>query len=158
MANAILYDILEAVRSDLVALDLPGLAAANVVVHKVVSTRVADLPAVQFPCVVIAPWGRESVEPHSNLRDTVGYPVVVAIIDKESTDNLQPQSDQLQQLNMYLQWRETIRHSFSYQRLSTLAHTVRIESLDIVDKAAWEQKGLWVSGLVLRCLSIESRG
>lgn len=158
MANAILFDILEAVRSDIVALNLSGLADANVVLHKVVSTQAADLPATKFPCVIVAPWGRESNDPVSNLRDDVGYPVVVAIIDSEQADNPQPGTEQRQKLNQYLTWRERIRKSFNEQRLTTLCHRVHVEPLDIVDKAAWEQKGLFVSGLVLRCYSRESRG
>lgn len=159
MANAILFDILEAVRTDIQALALVGLAAANIIIHKVPSTAVAGLPAERFPCVIIAPWGRELVKAASNVRDDVTYPVVICIVASEKTEADQPQSAQLQNFEQYLKWRETIRKSFSNLRItSTLCHLVTVEPLEIVDRQAWEQKGLFASGLVLKCTQRETKG
>ena len=159
MANAILFDILEAVRTDIQALSLAGLAAANIIIHKVPSTAVAGLPAERFPCIIIAPWGREVVRAGSNVRDDITYPVVVCIVASEKNEIEQPQDAQRQNFEMYLKWRETIRKSFSNLRLtSTLCHLITVAPLEIVDRQAWEQKGLFASGLILNCTQRESKG
>lgn len=159
MANAIWFDILEQVRTDIVALALPDLADANVVVRKVPTTRLKDLPEGRFPCVQIAPWGVDSVTASSNLRDDIGYPVLVAIMASEADDAEQPESEQTRLLEMYLKWRETIRKSFSNQRLTTtLCWQVTVEPLPVTDRESWFERGLWISGMVLRCINRESRG
>lgn len=161
MANAVLYDILHAIRADVQALNLPGLAAANVVVQKVPSDRTKDLPAVKFPCLVIAPYGAETIDPEagSNLRDDVVYPVLVAVIAAEGNDDEQPLDQQTRDFNLYLTWRERLRKNFSQQRLSTeLCFKVEVQPLDIVDRTAWFERNVFSSGLLLKCYSRESRG
>ena len=159
MANSTYFDILEAIRTDIHALALVGLSSANIILHKVPSTAVKNLPTERFPCIIIAPWGREVIRPGSNVRDDVTYPVVVCIVANEKNEAEQPQDVQRQNFNQYLQWRETIRKSFSNLRISsTLCHLVTVEPLDVVDRAAWEQKGLWASGLVLKCTQRETKG
>lgn len=161
MANAVLFDILQAIRSDVQALNLPGLAAANVVVQKVPSDRAKDLPAEKFPCLIIAPFGAETIDPAagSNLRDDVVYPVLVAVLASEKDEYEQPLDQQTKRFNLYLKWRETLRKSFSQQRLSTeLCFKVEVQPLEIVDRAAWFERNVFSSGLLLKCYSRESRG
>ncbi|MGQ0637319.1 MAG: hypothetical protein ACT4QC_22150 [Planctomycetaceae bacterium] len=150
----LLFEILDAIRADVQALDLPGLSAANVVVQKVAGDRAADLPAAKHPCILIAPSGAESLDAAAgtNLRDDVVYPVRVTIVAPDSRN----QEERLQQ---YLGWRETIRRSFHNQRLTaSLCFTVRVQPLEIVDRSAWSDKSLFVSSLVLHCYAREPRG
>lgn len=157
MANAILFDILENIHSQIVGLALLGLSDTNVLIQKAAATRTKDLPAEKFPCVIVAPFGAESVEPASNLRDDVTYPVLIAICASEAQEAELPQSEQRQNFNLYLTWRERIRQAFSTQRLtSTLCHVVRVTPLAIADRDAWFG-GKWVSGLVLQCTQREAR-
>ena len=88
MSSPILFDILDAVRSDIQALALPGLSAANVVVQKVPGNRAQDLPAVEYPCILIAPHGAESTDPlaGTNLRDDIVYPVRITILAADAGD------------------------------------------------------------------------
>lgn len=152
--SAVLFDILEAIRADVQALGLPGLAAANVLVQKVPGDRPADLPAQKYPCILIAPVGAEELNPSAgtNLRDDVVYPVRITILADDCRD-------QEQQFNQYLGWRETLRRSFHNQRLTAaLCFAVHVEPLDVIDKSAWTGKGLFMSSLLLRCHSREPRG
>ncbi len=154
MSPPVLFDILAAVRSAIQALALPGLAAANIVVQKVPGDRVQDLPAVQLPCILIAPHGSETTDPlaGTNLRDDIVYPVRVTILAADS-------GDQQFGFQQYLGWRETIRRSFHNQRLtSELCFNVQVQPLPIVDKSAWTDRHLFASALVLNCFSRESRG
>ena len=82
MATAVLFDILNAIKTAIEARGLVGIASANVVVQKVPGNRPADLPAQQFPAIVIAPYGAEELDPRAGTtsRDDVVYPVLVAIL------------------------------------------------------------------------------
>lgn len=154
MNSPVLFDILTAVRIDIQALNLPGLSAANVVMQKVSGDRAQDLPSVPLPCILIAPNSCETTDPlaGTNLRDDVVYPIRITILAADG-------GDQQFGFQQYLGWRETIRRSFHNQRLtSSLCFTVQVQPLPIVDRSAWSQRGLFVSGLVLNCFSRESRG
>lgn len=158
---AVLFDILEQVRADVQALNLPGLAPANILIQKVVSTKAVDMAlpeGARFPCVLIAPWGRETFPGGSTTRDDMGFPVAIAIIASEAQERAQARDKQLQSFEQYLGWRETLIGSFINRRLtSTLVQRITIEPLDIADRKAWEDLNLWVSGIVLRCEQRMSR-
>ena len=151
--HAVLYDILSAIKSAIEARGLVGVASANVVIQKVPGNRPADLPAQQFPAIVIAPYGAEELDPRAgtNARDDVVYPVMVAILAADD-------GDQELHLNQYLTWRQSIRQLFHDQPLSTLCFTVKVKPLDIIDREAWLKRNLFASGLVLQCFSREPRG
>lgn len=154
MNSPLLFDILTAVKNDLQALNLPGLSAANIVVQKVPGDRSQDLPSIPLPCVLIAPNAGETADPlaGTNLRDDIVYPIRITILATDS-------GDQQFGYQQYLGWRETIRRSFHNQRLNSgLCFTVHVQPLPIVDKAAWVERGLFASGLVLNCYSREPRG
>jgi hypothetical protein len=151
--TSILFDILEAVRAGIQALDLPGLTAAGVVVQKVPGDRARDLPAVRFPCILIAPHGSETTDPlaGTNLRDDVVYPIRVTILATDDTD-------QQFGLRQYLGWRETIRRAFHNQRLNAdSCFNVQVQALPIVDQSAWSDRQLFASAIVLNCFSRETR-
>ena len=153
MPNAILYDILNAIKSAIEARGLVGIASANIVVQKIPGNRPADLPAQQFPSIVIAPYGAEELDARAgtNSRDDVVYPVLVAILAADD-------GDQELHLNQYLTWRQSIRQLFHDQPLSTLCFAVQVKPLDTIDRDAWLKRNLFASGLVLHCFSREQRG
>ena len=153
MPNAILFDILSAVKAAIEGRGLVGLGSANIIIQKVPSNRPADLPAQQFPCITIAPYGAEGLDPAAGTtsRDDVVYKVVVAII---AADN----GDQEAHFNQHLTWRQSIRQLFHDQPLAALCFSVQVRPLDIVDRDAWFQRNVFASGLVLHCFSREPRG
>ena len=107
----------------------------------------------QFPCIVIAPYGPEGLDPHAGTtsRDDVVYKIVVAIL---AADNGEREAH----FNQYLTWRQSLRQQFHDQPLASLCFTVQVQPLDIVDRDAWLQRNLFASGLVLNCFSREPRG
>ena len=151
--SAILFDILNEVRRSIAERNLPGLASANIVVQKAPGNRPADMPARQFPCVLIAPHGAEQLDPRtgSNVRDDVVYPVLVAVLAAD-------QGDQEAHFQKYLAWRQSLRQLFHEQPLGSLCFLVRVEPLDVVDADAWRKQNLFVSNLLLHCYSREPRG
>src|SRR5262249_45225411 len=153
MPNAILFDILNAIQASIVARGLTGLAAANVVVQKAAGSRAADLPAQEFPSIVIAPFGAEGLDPDAGTtaRDDVVYKVLVAIL---AADN----GDQQANFNQYLTWRQSLRQLFHDQPLANLCFRVEVQPLDVVDRDAWYQRNVFASGFVLKCFSRETRG
>jgi hypothetical protein len=151
--NAVLFDILAQVQTAIVARGLVGIGSANVIVQKVPGNRPADLPAQQFPCIVIAPYASEQLDPLAGTtsRDDVVYRVIVAIL---AADN----GDQEAHFNLYLSWRQSLRQLFHDQPLANLCFRVQVEPRDVVDREAWQQRNLFASALVLHCFSRESRG
>jgi hypothetical protein len=153
MPNAILFDILNSIQSAIAGRGLTGVSAANVVVQKVPASRAADLPATQYPAIVIAPHRSEEVDPDAgtNARDDVVYRVLVAILAADD-------GDQQANFNQYLTWRQSIRQLFHDQPLANLCFRVEVAPLDVVDRDAWFQRNVFASGLVLNCYSRETRG
>jgi hypothetical protein len=146
--------ILQEIRAAIQGLALPAMPAANVVIQEVAATRARDLPAVQFPCILIAPHGPERVEPNrgTNQRDDVVYPVLVAAVAPGN----RPQSAGFER---HLRWRELLRARFHNQRLgSNLCHRVVVEPLARVEPGAWFDRNVVVSALVLHCHCREPRG
>jgi len=153
MPNAILFDILNAIQTSIVARGLTGVGPANVVVQKVAGSRAGDLPAQEFPSIVIAPYGAEGVDPEAGTtsRDDVVYKVLVAIL---AADN----GDQQANFNQYLTWRQSLRQLFHDQPLANFCFRVEVQPLDVVDRDAWHQRNVFASGFVLKCFSREARG
>ncbi len=153
MPNSVLYDILGAIKTAIEARGLVGIASANIVIQKIPGNRPADLPAQQFPAIVIAPYGAEELDSRAgtNSRDDVVYPVLVAILAADD-------GDQELHLNQYLTWRQSIRQLFHDQPLASLCFTVQVKPLDMIDREAWLKRNLFASGLVLQCFSREPRG
>ena len=153
MTNAILFDILNTIKSAIEARGLVGIGSANILVQKVPGNRAADLPTQQFPSIVIAPYGSEGLDPQAGTtsRDDVVYKVILAIL---AADN----GDQEAHFNQYLSWRQSLRQLFHDQPLAALCFRVEVQPLDIVDRDAWFQRNVFASALVLKCYSREARG
>jgi hypothetical protein len=149
-SEAVLYQCLDAVRSRIQGLSLAGVQNDQVVIGKV-----PDDKNRSFPSILITPFQSESLNAAdgTNSRDDLGYPVLVAIL---AADN----QDQQANLDTYLVWREKIRQAFHNQRLPGVSEiiTTAVEPRNIVEPAAWFERNLFVSGLLLRFLSREPRG
>lgn len=149
-SGAVLKQCLDAVQARIQGLMLDGLDAANIVVGKAPSDLNLTLPAIQ-----ITPTGREAIDAAegTNRRDDVGYPVLVTIF---AADN----QDQTANLNQYLTWRQQIARAFRNQRLPGVSEivTATVEPDPVVDSAAWFERNLFVSSLLIRFLSREPRG
>lgn len=157
-ADAILKQILDAVRSRIVTLALSGIADASILVRKVNTFRGIGVqeasPVIAFPAIVIAPATSELTPSTAgtNERDDIGYPVLVGIVDADEqtlTDNH----------NRNLLWRQQIRQAFINQRLPgvTEVNECKIEPRDITKFSDWVS-GKYVSLFVLRFTSRETRG
>jgi hypothetical protein len=154
MTNAVLYDVLSEVQAKIVALALSGLANGNVVVQQVPTDGKNFLPTAAYPCVIVAPFAGEVIDPAAgtNLRDDIGYQVVAAILAKDHQD--------AGKFNAYLLWRERIRKAFINQGLAAGENIWKCEirPLDVVERSAWFDKSTFVSGQVLVFTSRETRG
>jgi len=148
--EAVLFQCLTAVQSRIQTLALSGIANQSVVVRKV-----PDDKNITKPAVVIAPLGRETLDPAdgTNNRDDVGYPILVALLDG---DNQNPTSNH----DRNLLWREKIRRAFHNQRLPGVDAiiTAFVEPLPVTDAAAWFERNTFVTAMLLRFISREPRG
>lgn len=154
MPNAVLFDALTTVQTAIQGLSLSGIANDHILVQKVISTSVKDLPATEFPCVLIAPFGKEDMlETGTNLRDDIVYPIVAAIFAADD-------GSQTSNFNAYLTWREQIRKAFYNKNPFSSIMSVyqsKIQPLDIVDLFSWDKLNLFASGFLLQVYSREAR-
>lgn len=152
MANSVLKTVLDQVQADIRSLSLEGINDASVHVVKVFNQIEEVIP--ELPGVLVLPIDSESVARNAgtNNRDDVGYPVAVGMFAADS-------DSQAADFDRNLLWRERIRKKFVNQRLSNVSsvYTCLIEPRQIVDPFRWLSRNLWVSTLVLRFMSRESR-
>lgn len=107
------------------------------------------------PMVIIAHPGSETMRPNegTNQRDDVGYPVLVAVYDRDAQAN---DSD----LDKYLLWRQQLARSFRHNtELPALPEITRtiVEPGRIVEPAEYVN-GVLYSPLLVRFISREPRG
>ncbi len=165
---AVYFDILTRVAVDIKALSLTGIAEANVQVIKANTERETIVPGV--PGILILPFGEEliPVDGATLRRDDIGYPVAVIMIDidrKSSVTEIPATADegtvdQDYNFDNKLTWRESIRKKFINQRLTsvTTVWNCIVEPDLVVDAETLVNDNLWMSVLVLRFLSRETRG
>lgn len=152
------YRCLLAAQSRIQGLTLSGIANGSILVQKVPMALDALWGAspktYQFPGIILSPLGSEkfSHEEGSNYRDTVGYPVVVAIFD---ADNRSLTANHAK----YLLWRQKIERAFRNQRLPGVTEIERafIEPGPILDLGHWFANRFH-SALTIRFKSYEVRG
>jgi hypothetical protein len=142
------------VQSQIQGLNLSGISADSIIVRKLPWARDFTQGRISYPGIVISPYGVEtmSLAEGTNLRDDVGYPVIVSIL---AADN----QDQVNNLGTYLLWREKLARYFRNQPLATVneVYTCRIEPQPIVLPAAFQDL-VFVSAMCLRFISREQRG
>ncbi|MBX7073591.1 MAG: hypothetical protein K1X71_10625 [Pirellulales bacterium] len=155
-ADALLYRCLLATQARIVALALPGLGAASVLVQKLASDR--DLGAgraTALPAIVVSPAGREQMPRAggTNWRDETIYPVQVTLLVADH----QQQTPYLAQT---LGWRERIARAFRHQPLVGVDEVFDCELLpqEIVASEVFVRHGVWASALVLGFCAREPRG
>ncbi len=148
-SEAVMEQCLTGVQSRIQGLSLLDIPNANIVIHKA-----AEESKVPKPAVIISPAGPETMVPTAgtNVRDDVGYPVFVGIV---AADNRDQTTDRAK----YLKWREQIARAFRNQHLPgvTEVYTMQIETRDVVSPS-WFTNNLFVSSMVIRCVSREVRG
>ena len=147
--DAVMERCLTGVQSRIQSLTLLDIPNANVVIHKA-----AEESKVPKPAVIISPAGPETMVPTAgtNVRDDIFYPVFVGIV---AADN----RDQTTNRAKYLKWREQIARAHRNQHLPgvTEVYTMQIQTRDIVSPT-WFANNLFVSAMVIQCVSREVRG
>ena len=142
--------ILDAVQARIQGLALSGVPSGQVYVRKVPWTK-----ETTFPCVQVAPIGVERIQPNqgTNVRDDIGYPVLVVLADTD---------DQKQQTNRArnLLWRHRVIKAFRSQRLTGVSevHNCTVEPQAILPPSEWRNDSRWIGALVLRFVTREARG
>jgi hypothetical protein len=147
---AVYNDILNQVQTQLRALDLTGIADANIVIRKRPTQRA--LPAM--PGILICPWGSPTIDRSAgtNERDDIEYPVLIATVNV----NAMSQTDNV---SRNLGWHEDIRQEFINQRLSgvTSVSACFVDPRDSFDPSAFDNS-TDLGWMILRFLSREVRG
>ena len=145
---------LEAAAVRVRALNLPGLANKSIVVEDLPWSRLfeGDNPRLPLPGVLICPTGSERIVIANNMRDDVGYPVLISITARV---NQELQS----YLPRYTLWRQAIERAFRWGRLPGVATVISmtLEPGTIVVPEPFLRQ-IWHSSLVVRCVSREPRG
>ena len=154
--DAILSQILDAVRSRIQAISLSGIVNASVVVKKLELRRIYRQPdGVALPCVLITPY-RPTFSAADGVTsfDDVKYGVQVTMI---SADNQEPTIEA--DMDRQILWYEKIAKAFRNQALSGVfeAFTATVEPSDVVIPTAW-RANLLVSAMTLRITARETRG
>jgi hypothetical protein len=131
-------------------------ASASVLVRKVPWDRdVGTGKTFAFPIIQVSPHGQEQMNPAAgtNLKDDVGYGVLVSVmdLDNQSQSNLRERR---------LRWREAMIRTFRHARLPGITEVFDcvIEPNVIVHAPNWLDHNLWTSFFVLRFIARETRG
>ena len=136
------------------ALALAQLANASVVVLEQPWTRLfeGDDPRLPLPGILVCLTGTERITIASNVRDDVGYPVLVSIVAKNN-------QELRTWLPRYTLWREKIERAFRWGKLpgvqSVISMTIEPGTIVVPEPFA---RTIWHSALVVRCVSREPRG
>jgi hypothetical protein len=150
------YDeCITAIVSAIQALSLTGITSSNVVGMLVGDDESGDGPNVGgYPCIIVSPGGTETIEPVTNSRDDVAYPIVVTII---STENRAQGTNRARNLL----WRQSIRRKFSQQRLAGITAGVawkcEVRPGQVADRPRWIQNQ-HAQMLVITVFVREARG
>lgn len=165
-ADAILWGIMEGLQSRIQSLTFAAVGTDN---QPTIKNRNIDIlknfSAVKsqqfkdYPGILISPANKEVRDPYAgnNLKDDVNYSVLVQIVDKD-----RERSPNVRGLRTYLKWREQICRSIQNQDLPGIDCTevwvAYAEPGDVIDKEILELHQFYVSGIICRFKSRESRG
>ena len=170
VTTSVYYNILEKVLEDIQGLSLTDMPTENIELIKVENYRETVEPGL--PGVLVFPLGMENITVNSGTtcRDDIGYPVGVLILDADRQDTStglpadadDGTQDQAFRFDQKLLWREKIRKHFNNQRLtlsgvSVGVHRCTIEPGDIVRGNDFLEANIWVSAMVIRCWTRETR-
>lgn len=168
---AVYYAIMTAVQSALRDLSLTDIDSSNIRIAKVHSERETVFP--DLPGILIMPLGAESIVATSgtNASDDIGYPVAVIVFDQDRQQSdtglpaeaVEGTQDQEFRYEQKLIWREKIRKQFINQRLTLTGPSVNVnrctvEPGEVVRSDDWLENNIWVSSMVFRFWTRETRG
>lgn len=144
------YHCASSVQAAIQALDLTGIADADILLQKVPLDRTDDAPS----CTV-STWMAETMvsTQGTNVRDDVGYPVTVKFRAGNGGDLTSNHA-------RMLEWRQTVAKYFRNQRLSGVdeIYTCRVEPAPVFAPGPFLSKAIDESAFVLRFMSREARG
>ena len=108
-----------------------------------------------FPAIILSPLGQEVIQPATNLRDDVAFPVTVSFVD--SSDLTIQEMEQ--NINDWLSMRDTIVKAFSQQRLPNVSGVWKcdVEAQQIISPENFGRSRR-VGFLTLKFVSREERG
>jgi hypothetical protein len=88
-----------------------------------------------------------------NTRDRIEYPILFQIIDQDYREPVK-------NLRTYLKWQEQIVRLFHNQPISDPCEVYGTEAamVDVVDEKIWSVHDMFVAGVEIRFLSLETRG
>jgi hypothetical protein len=154
-SDPVLYRCLLATQARIQGLALAGLPGTNILVRKIAGDRDLGSGPQPLPAVQIGPVTNEQMNAAeaTNLRDTIVYPVLVAIL---AADN----QDLVANFAQYLGWRQAIARAFRNQSLVGVdeVYQCEIRPGEIISPDAFFRKNLFCSALVLNFLAREPRG
>ena len=161
MADSTHMKCLDAVKAAAETLSLAGIVDANIVIVEnwvnALKDTVANYKAyfTSPPGVFLAPVGVEQIVASSNLRDTVGYPVMFIIYDHTTSGS----GFTVASLDKRLYWRQRLRERFHHQKmdLGSGDHVnCEMQFLNI-SSAVHLAQNRWISSAIIYCQQRESR-
>ncbi len=149
--NSTHLTIRDAVQSEIKSLALEGIADTHVVTAKVPTDRKNILP--DLPGLIISTWGNAAIVGGSNIRDDIGYQILIAMVQASNTD-------QTANADRAAYWSERISRKFRLQRLNGVpsVNTCRLISDVKFDRSAFFEANKDVSVIVLQFENREARG
>lgn len=142
-SNAVLYRALVAVRDVIQGLSLSGIDNNDIVWRKVPWDREIDHPGI-----IVSPT-KEALQPASNLRDDVDYPIMVTMI-RVSNQHFTGGMD------VFTLWRQQIRRALNRKALSGVpeVYTTRVEHGSVILPEAFSRM-YDVGALLVHCIARE---
>jgi len=140
------FDSITAIAAIIKAANLPELQR-DPVVQEILDYKA---PALVTPCVLLAPYGEETVDDDVNAEDEIGYPTAIVFICDNTNNAIN--------LETRLGWRQTVRRRLNNVSIPGMptGNKFSVRCATIVQQAAWKQQ-LWVSGLVVTAWFQEPR-
>lgn len=142
------YTCLQQAQSEIQDMSLTGISNDNILILSVSTNRPADIGGedrgIDYPYILISPFGTEQIGGPENDSDDITYPVLIAIIDSAN-------QNQSSNLDRNLQWRESIIDHFHWNKFDGIPgpHVTTVLPLTIINTEQFVHGNLWVSGLVI---------
>lgn len=146
---SILSDIMDAVKT---TIDGLGLASPAVYKKEVVTDRTAEGVDLTNGAIFVSKAPSAETMPQGVLgSNDIGYPVAVTIVVEQNQDFSYNDTPMV--------WREAIRNAFHDKRLTGVASSMicKVEPLPMIDLNLLLNENLNVNGMIIRCLSRETR-
>ena len=139
------FDTLTAIKAMIDGLALTGLTGGTVI------QEVANYldQAQTLPFISISPFGPEKMGDELNDRDGCYYGVLIAIIAKRSTTDLE----------QHLSWRQAVRRKMNNNAIAGLGqnYNLMVEPQNAVELRAFFDRNMFVSSIMVRAYFQEPR-